>query len=195
MAKQYFTLKRGPPETWACPSTCPTKLSAKSEAFSPNVASAKSSGRGGVPKGASVPYAIIPASRCRETSAEEGNRPEGTKDRLGDFAIKQDGTYITVFYVVLLFAPKPFLLSKPPSMHYVYIIVSVTQPERYYVGLTENVRQRLGHHNQGIVRSTAPFRPWRLRTAICFSQRNRAAKFERYLKTGSGIAFLRKRFL
>jgi hypothetical protein len=35
---------------------------------------------------------------------------------------------------------------------------SVPHPDRYYVGLTEHVRQRLGHHNQGIVRSTAPFR-------------------------------------
>ena len=80
-------------------------------------------------------------------------------------------------------------------MHFVYIIVSVPRPDRYYVGLTENVRQRVDHHNQGIVRSTALFRPWRLRTAICFSNRTRAAEFERYLKTGSGIAFLRKRFL
>ena len=88
-----------------------------------------------------------------------------------------------------------FRLSKPPAMHYVYIIASVAHPDRYYIGLAENLRQRLGHHNQGIVRSTASFRPWRLRTAICFSKRNRAAQFERYLKTGSGIAFLRKRFL
>jgi predicted GIY-YIG superfamily endonuclease len=80
-------------------------------------------------------------------------------------------------------------------MHFVYIIVSVPQPDRYYVGLTENVRQRLGQHNDGIVRSTARFRPWRLRTAICFSSRTRDADFERYLKTGSGIAFLRRRFL
>ncbi|HEX6565465.1 MAG TPA: GIY-YIG nuclease family protein [Chthoniobacterales bacterium] len=80
-------------------------------------------------------------------------------------------------------------------MHFVYIIVSVSQPDRYYVGLAEHVRQRLGQHNQGIVRSTAAFRPWRLRTAICFSDRTRAADFERYLKTGSGIAFLRKRFV
>jgi putative endonuclease len=80
-------------------------------------------------------------------------------------------------------------------MRFVYIIVSIPHPDRYYVGLTENVRQRLGHHNQGIVRSTARFRPWRLRTAICFTNSTRAADFEQYLKTGSGIAFLRKRFL
>ena len=81
------------------------------------------------------------------------------------------------------------------AMHFVYIIVSVSYPDRYYVGLTENVRQRLGQHNQGIVRSTASFKPWRLRTAVCFSSRARAAEFESYLKTGSGIAFLRRRFL
>jgi predicted GIY-YIG superfamily endonuclease len=80
-------------------------------------------------------------------------------------------------------------------MHFVYIIVSVSRPDRYYVGLAENVRRRVGHHNQGIVRSTAPFRPWRLRTAVCFSSRSRASEFERYLKTGSGIAFLRRRLL
>jgi putative endonuclease len=80
-------------------------------------------------------------------------------------------------------------------MYFVYLIVSVRRPDRYYVGLTENVRKRLGQHNEGIVPSTAPFKPWRLRTAVCFSSRTRAADFERYLKTGSGIAFLRKRLL
>ena len=29
-------------------------------------------------------------------------------------------------------------------MHFVYIIVSVGHPDRYYIGLTANVRQRLG---------------------------------------------------
>jgi putative endonuclease len=80
-------------------------------------------------------------------------------------------------------------------MHFVYIIVSVARPDRYYVGLTQNVHQRLGQHNEGIVTSTASWRPWRLRTAICFTNKTRAADFECYLKTGSGIAFLRKRFL
>ena len=80
-------------------------------------------------------------------------------------------------------------------MYFVYLIVSVRRPDRYYVGLTENVRKRLGQHNEGVVQSTAPFRPWRLRTAVCFSSKSRAVDFERYLKTGSGIAFLRKRLL
>ena len=82
-----------------------------------------------------------------------------------------------------------------PIMHYVYIIVSLPQPKRYYVGMTDQVSRRLIQHNEGNVKSTAGFKPWRLRTAICFSTKDRAVEFERYLKTGSGIAFLRKRFL
>jgi putative endonuclease len=54
-------------------------------------------------------------------------------------------------------------------MQSAYVIVSVFYPDRYYVGLTEDVRQRLARHNQGIVRSTASSRPWHLRTAVCFS--------------------------
>jgi len=78
-------------------------------------------------------------------------------------------------------------------MHFVYIIVSTTEPRRHYVGLTNNVKNRLIYHNQGFVRSTASYRPWRLRSAICFSRRSKAVDFERYLKTGSGNAFLKKR--
>jgi len=96
------------------------------------------------------------------------------------------GDYTTPIYVVSYIHV---------AMHFVYVIVSVSYPDRYYVGLTENVRQRLGQHNHGIVRSTASFKPWRFRTAVCFSSKARAAEFERYLKTGSGIAFLRRRFL
>jgi GIY-YIG catalytic domain len=47
----------------------------------------------------------------------------------------------------------------------------------YYVGLTENVRQRLGHHNQGIVRSTARFRPWRLRNRDLLHQLDPCRRF------------------
>jgi putative endonuclease len=70
--------------------------------------------------------------------------------------------------------------TKTYSLAFVYIIVSAAYPDRYYVGLTNNVRRRLSHHNQGIVQSTVAFRPWRLRTAICFAQRTRAAEFEPY---------------
>ena len=54
-------------------------------------------------------------------------------------------------------------------------------------------RARLQRHNAGEVPHTAKFRPWRIKTAIAFTDRNRALRFERYLKTASGRAFAKKR--
>jgi predicted GIY-YIG superfamily endonuclease len=51
----------------------------------------------------------------------------------------------------------------------------------------------LEKHNAGDVSHTAKFRPWRIQTAIAFTDRDRASQFERYLKTGSGRAFAKKR--
>jgi predicted GIY-YIG superfamily endonuclease len=59
--------------------------------------------------------------------------------------------------------------------------------------LTDDLRKRLEKHNAGDVSHTAKFRPWRIQTAIAFTDRDRASQFERYLKTGSGRAFAKKR--
>jgi len=76
---------------------------------------------------------------------------------------------------------------------YVYILQSELNSERFYVGLTDDLHMRLQKHNHGGVPHTAKFRPWRIKTAVAFVDRNRAAEFERYLKTGSGRAFAKKR--
>ena len=78
------------------------------------------------------------------------------------------------------------------TFHYVYIIDSQSHAGRYYIGFTEDLADRLKHHNAGAVPSTKPYRPWTYRTAIAFSDRQRALEFERYLKTHSGRAFLAK---
>ena len=49
-------------------------------------------------------------------------------------------------------------------------------------------------HNAGEVSHTAKFAPWRIKTAIAFIDRKRAAEFERYLKTASGRAFAKRHF-
>ena len=79
------------------------------------------------------------------------------------------------------------------KFHYVYILESEAHPDHYYVGLTENLRDRLNRHNGGKVPHTTKFRPWRIKTAIAFIQPDRAIAFERYLKTASGRAFAKKR--
>lgn len=78
-------------------------------------------------------------------------------------------------------------------MYYVYLIESQHSARRRYVGYTENLRQRIADHNSGTNSSTAPFRPWCLITYLAFSTKRQALAFERYLKSGSGHAFARKR--
>jgi predicted GIY-YIG superfamily endonuclease len=79
------------------------------------------------------------------------------------------------------------------SFFYVYILQSEAAPESSYVGFTENLQVRLETHNSGQVSHTAKFRPWRIKTAIAFTDRQRAIEFERYLKSASGRAFAKKR--
>ena len=76
---------------------------------------------------------------------------------------------------------------------YVYVVQSHVDPERFYTGLTDDLFMRLKRHNSGQVLHTAKWKPWRLKTYVAFSDRSRAAQFERYLKSSSGRAFLKKR--
>ncbi len=76
---------------------------------------------------------------------------------------------------------------------HVYVLASVGRLRRFYVGLTRDVEKRLGKHNKGGCIATKSGRPWRLRTVVSFDSEQRARAFERYLKTGSGRAFARRR--
>ena len=78
-------------------------------------------------------------------------------------------------------------------MHYVYILRSETDEDRYYTGLTDDLSKRLETHNAGRVPHTAKWKPWHLKTYVAFSNRTRAADFEQYLKSSSGRAFVKKR--
>ncbi|HZQ48108.1 MAG TPA: GIY-YIG nuclease family protein [Verrucomicrobiae bacterium] len=76
---------------------------------------------------------------------------------------------------------------------YVYILQSLAKPGHFYAGLTDDLRDRLRRHNAGEVSHTTQFCPWRIKTAVAFTDRTQAAKFERYLKTASDRAFAKKR--
>jgi len=78
------------------------------------------------------------------------------------------------------------------KFYYVYILRTRSQPRRFYVGFTEDLTQRLEAHNAGQSPHTADFRPWQVKTAIAFTDRERALEFKRYLKSGSGRAFAKK---
>jgi predicted GIY-YIG superfamily endonuclease len=77
-------------------------------------------------------------------------------------------------------------------MKYVYILESL-DGEHFYTGITDDVPARLGKHNAGEVSHTSKYRPWRVRTYIAFADEKLAVAFERYLKSGSGRAFAKKR--
>lgn len=76
--------------------------------------------------------------------------------------------------------------------HYVYTLQSLSEPSQIYTGQTESLQNRLGEHNAGRVNHTSKFCPWVIRSATAFKDKGRALAFERYLKSGSGRAFLHR---
>ena len=74
-------------------------------------------------------------------------------------------------------------------MHYVYLLQSLSNPTRRYIGLSSDLKARLAKHNEGGVPHTSKFKPWTLNTYIAFTTRQQAASFEQYLKSGSGRSF------
>ena len=75
------------------------------------------------------------------------------------------------------------------TMFYVYILQSEAEPGQWYTGLADNLRARVAMHNAGQVKHTSKFMPWTLVQYSAFHEREKAAAFEQYLKTGSGRAF------
>ncbi len=78
-------------------------------------------------------------------------------------------------------------------MYYVYLLKSITFPDKTYIGLTDNFSERLQTHNSGNSLHTKTHRPWNIEILIGFSDKIKAAAFEKYLKSGSGRAFAGKR--
>ena len=67
-------------------------------------------------------------------------------------------------------------------------------PLVHYVGRTADVGERLRWHNDGPSGQTIRHRPWRVLVAIEFPDGGAAARFERYLKAGSGRVFANRHF-
>lgn len=77
-------------------------------------------------------------------------------------------------------------------MYTVYILKCADG--KLYTGCTENLEKRLDSHHKGYVPATKPRRPIKLSTYIVFSDKYKAFTFEKYLKSGSGRAFIKKHF-
>jgi len=77
---------------------------------------------------------------------------------------------------------------------YVYILRSIKDSGKTYVGVTGDLRRRFRDHNAGKTSHTSRFSPWKLETYVAFSCEDKAKRFERYLKHGSGHAFRNRYF-
>ena len=74
--------------------------------------------------------------------------------------------------------------------HYTYVLEN--QKGYQYIGLTDDLDDRLMRHNRGEISSTAKYRPWQIINFTAFPTREQASAYERYLKSGSGTTFRHK---
>ena len=72
--------------------------------------------------------------------------------------------------------------------HWVYILRC--SDGHYYVGCTNDLDDRLRRHGAGMVHFTQDKLPVHCITAFGFTDKYKAYAFEKYLKTGSGRAFM-----
>ena len=66
--------------------------------------------------------------------------------------------------------------------HYTYILLSLKNND-IYIGSTANLQNRINLHNQGKVKSTKAYKPWKLLEYHEFDSRSEAMKQEMFLKT------------
>ena len=78
---------------------------------------------------------------------------------------------------------------------FVYVVHSLANPERLYVEAAANVPVRLAAHNAGHSPLTAAHRPWRLVAVVQFGNESTAQRFEKFLKSSSGRAFIKHHFV
>ena len=78
-------------------------------------------------------------------------------------------------------------------MYYVYVLRC--KDKSLYTGCTKDLKERIDRHRKGRVKATERRLPITLVSYIELSDKYRAYKFEKYLKSGSGRAFLNKHLL
>jgi predicted GIY-YIG superfamily endonuclease len=78
-------------------------------------------------------------------------------------------------------------------MWYVYILIC--SDKRTYIGCTNDLKGRLQRHRNGYISSTKKRLPVKLVAYFAFKDKYKAFAFEKYLKTGAGRVFLKKRII
>lgn len=78
-------------------------------------------------------------------------------------------------------------------MYYVYMLMCADK--KPYTGCTSDLKERVKRHDDGYVPATKSRLPIKLVNYVAFEDKYKAFEFEKYLKSGSGRAFIKKHFL
>ena len=78
-------------------------------------------------------------------------------------------------------------------MYYIYILKC--SDGKLYTGCTSDLKERMEGHKKGHVPATASRFPVELISYVAISDKYKAFEFEKYLKSGSGRAFIKKHFI
>ena len=80
-------------------------------------------------------------------------------------------------------------------MYPVYVLISMINPNKTYVGITNNIFRRWCEHNKGRSKYTSLTRPFRLVYQEEYEVRSEAMKREKALKGGQGRQWLKSAIL
>lgn len=78
------------------------------------------------------------------------------------------------------------------QMYYVYKLRSVNNPRKIYIGCAKDLLEGFLDHSNGSVQETKDYRPWDIEFYMAFDRKESALAFERYLKSATGRAFIRR---
>jgi len=84
-----------------------------------------------------------------------------------------------------------FGVASPLIMYYIY---SLKCKDGFYIGCTEDLSDRLVRHKKGQIVATKDRLPLDLHFYFVTNDKYKAFNFEKYLKSGSGRAFIKKHF-
>lgn len=82
-----------------------------------------------------------------------------------------------------------------PKVQLTYTYILRCNNGKTYTGHTADLNKRLMRHQKGWVPATKDIRPVELITYLAFTDKYKAINFEKYLKSGSGRAFMKKRLI
>ena len=75
-------------------------------------------------------------------------------------------------------------------MFYVYVLKSLSR-NYLYVEMTNNIERRIKQHNNGLNKTTKPYRPFEIMQVEEYSSRVEARNREKFLKSGIGKEILK----